>query len=98
MRLPVVTAGIRRNGGVMSSTSRDGIEPQRVKCELSLTGSRTGRCGPSWARFNCPEFKEGQCIEYGEGCDDCLSKCRDQFTSAGGWSVRSEWGRQCNEV
>ena len=102
MRLPMIATSVDRISLVDSNTmiEVDGIEPQRVACKLDLTGRRTRReChGPSWARVcvNVPQGKEGQCREFGNNCTNCLGKCRDQFTRAGGWTVASEWGRQCN--
>lgn len=103
MQLPIPTLGASRQGTTSIQFDSDGIEPQRVKCKLDLTGQRTKRVctnrpwGGRWC-VNVPEGKEGQCREHGRDCTDCYSRCRDQFTSAGGWTIRSEWGRECDEV
>ena len=100
MRLPFHVPYAGRNSHPSGVEAFAEIQPQAVSCKLDLTGRRTRRhCeGPSWARVcvNVPEFKEGQCRENGRDCTDCFGRCRDQFTSAGGWTISSEWGRQCS--
>ena len=99
MKLPFQTSGVRRSSLASSVTIVDSMQPS-VSCKLDLTGKRTSEhcTGPSWARVcvNVPEGKEGQCRENGNDCTECFGRCRDQFTSAGGWTIASEWGRECN--
>ena len=100
MRLPHYSHYSGQSDQFTGFASAGEIRPQAVRCKLDLTGKRTSRhChGPRWARVcvNVPEFKEGQCREHGRDCTDCFGRCRDQFTSAGGWRIASEWGRQCS--
>src|SRR5262245_8996843 len=104
MRVPkswVVGAQMSRETGLRAALA--GVEPQAVSCKLDLTGKRTPRkctnrpLGGRWC-VNVPEGKEGQCREHGADCTECFARCRDQFTSAGGWTIASEWGRECNDV
>jgi hypothetical protein len=106
MRLPILSHGMRGYrmantdpGSQPSSESPLGISPQ-ISCRIDdIYGSRSSRhcTGPSWARacVNVPEFKTGSCVSEGSDCEDCFGRCKDQFTSAGGWSIRSTGSIKC---
>ncbi len=85
-----------------SAPDGDGILPTQVRCQADYTAKRTRRqcSGPRWARVcvNVPEVKEGRYIAFGGDCGGCMATGRSDATSAGGWTIMSEWGRQCNQV
>lgn len=99
MKMPFQHCGVQREVTPSNMETEDFSIIPSISCKLDLTGKRTRRrcTGPPWARVcvNVPEFKEGQCRENGSDCTDCYGRCRDQFTSAGGWTIASEWGREC---
>jgi hypothetical protein len=97
MILPRQSAGVLP--GPAATESDDGVLPQ-ISCRIGdIYGTRTKReCrGPRWARVcvNVPEFKQGACVSEGANCEDCFARCKDQFTSAGGWSIKSTGTIKC---
>jgi hypothetical protein len=102
MKLPLQSAGLGQTLQDLASEGGDGITPQRVRCQADYTAKRSTRhcSGPRWARVcvNVPEFKEGQWQEFGEDCGSCEAAGRNNATSAGGWTMMSEWGRQCDQA
>ncbi|PRQ00598.1 hypothetical protein [Enhygromyxa salina] len=66
----------------------------QVKCSIDeIYGTRWRKTwyGGYW------EFKYGTCVEYGTDCSDCFARCKDQFTSAGGWTIKHTKGEECQE-
>lgn len=85
--------------GFLDVNSEDGVVPQ-IFCRIGdIVGTRTRRecTGPRWARVcvNVPEVKHGACHSDGADCNDCFSRCKEQFTSAGGWDIKNVGSMKC---
>ena len=98
MILPRQAIGVYRESSWTKST--EGISSQS-HCKIGdIYGTRsTQRCtGPSWARVcvDVPEFKQGACESDGANCEECFANCKNQFTSAGGWSIRNTGSIDCH--
>jgi hypothetical protein len=73
--------------GMSEDASQLSAEPQ-VNCRIdNIFGIR-------WTKWY-PEFKYGDCASTGLGCEDCIAKCRHQFTFAGKWKIKSHGPTQC---
>lgn len=97
MKLPTFSSVVHRE--FLQHDQGEGILPQ-ISCRIDdIYGTRSKRqcTGPRWARVcvNVPEFKTGSCVSQGGDCEDCFGNCKDQFTSAGGWRIKSTGSIKC---
>ena len=104
MVIPRQTRGVVRLR--ISSTGDEGISPHAISCRIDdIYGVRGGGCHEKcsghgilrhcWPECTTPEFKTGSCVSQGADCEDCFARCKDQFTSAGGWSIKSTGSIKC---
>lgn len=88
MRVPQVDSV--SNATLDMPSRHDGILPQATCHIPSIHGIRWKK--PCRWCPKVPEYKQGSCSDVGADCGDCLARCRNQFTSAGGWSIKATPG------
>jgi hypothetical protein len=97
MFLPPQTSGLSYRVSICEPGR--GVTPQ-ISCRIDdIYGTRTGEhCEKVLGHKICwpvPEFKTGSCVSEGADCEDCFGRCKDQFTSAGGWAIKSTGSIKC---
>ncbi|PCC68785.1 hypothetical protein SAMN02745121_07479 [Nannocystis exedens] len=74
------------------------VHSAQFKCEAAYTATREECHDTPFGEVCVPGFKEGRYIAYGSDCGECFATGRHDATSAGDWSITSEWDRQCDIV